>query len=90
MKLRSLVEFGGLIEENLTVTTASRVAREMMSAQETIPGQASSTAALAVSIRSIPCSVRLGSASSSAALVGVLFIRFDASQPCNISAGTPC
>ncbi len=49
-----IVEFGLVIEEKLTVTTASRVAREMMSAQETMPGQASSTAALAVSIRSIP------------------------------------
>ncbi len=63
----------------------------MTSAQETMPGQASSTAALALSIRSIPGSVRLGNASSSAVLVGVLFIGFDASQPCNmISTGTTC
>ncbi len=55
----------------------------MISAQETTPGQASSTAALAVSIRSIPCSVRLGTASNSALLVAVLLIRFDASHPCN-------
>jgi hypothetical protein len=35
--------------------------------------------------------VRLGNASSSAVLVGVLFIGFDASQPCNmISTGTTC
>ncbi len=49
-----IVEFGLVIEGKLTVTTASRVAMEIMSAQETMPGQASSTAALAVSIRSIP------------------------------------
>jgi hypothetical protein len=38
---KPLVEFGRVvIEEKLTVTMASRVARDMMSAQETMPGQA--------------------------------------------------
>lgn len=66
----------------LTSLTASLVANAMMSAQDTMPGQTLSTAALAVSMRSKPRTVRFAPASFSAELVGVLFINNEASHPC--------
>lgn len=57
---------------------ASLVAMAMISAQETTPGQAASTAALAASIISYPLTLRFGIAVFS---VEVPSIKIDASHP---------
>jgi len=76
-----------LVPKNIKCTrrTTSRVARAIMSAQETTPGQAASRLVLIVLIRSWPWIVRFGPASISAWFPGVLNIRMDASQPCRVT-----
>lgn len=65
------------------MTKRSRVATEMMSEQETVLGQASSSAVLARTITSKPSpgSERLIDESRSAVLKGVEEIKTEASQP---------
>lgn len=76
------VRFLGAYSKILTVTTTESLAtRAMMSAQETIPGQAASTVALTLSTKSNPLRVRFGVAAFSVWLLEVEFRRTDASQP---------
>lgn len=60
---------------------ASRAAKATMSAHDTTPGHASSTAALMSSTTSSILSVRLGEASFSAGLPGVLLMSTEPSHP---------
>lgn len=63
---------------------ASRVAKAIISAQETIDGHAASSLFLALSITSNPRTVRFGPAAFSDGLFLVESISIDASQPYNI------
>ena len=65
----------------LTRETESRVANTRMSAQETMPGQAASSADFMSSMRSNPLMVRLGRASFSASCPGFESNIIDASVP---------
>ncbi|CAA7408801.1 unnamed protein product [Spirodela intermedia] len=65
----------------ITSATPSLAARATMSAHETTPGHAASTAALAVSITSNPSRLRLGIASFSARWPLVELSSTEPSQP---------
>ena len=71
-------------ELGLTRTEPTSAAIAKISAQETIPGQLSSTAVLMLFTTSKPLSeFRFGSASCSLSMVSVLFSKTDPSQPCH-------
>lgn len=64
------------------MATESRVATVMMSAQETVEGQAASSLLLASSMISNPLTVSFGPADFSDGFFVVESMRIDASQPC--------
>lgn len=62
----------------ITIVTASRAAKARMSAQETMPGHATSKAAFAASMTWKPLRLWLGIASFSA---GIPFVEFSSTEP---------
>lgn len=72
----------------ITCTTASRLASAMISAQDTMPGHMASTWLLMSSTMSYPRTVKLGTASRSAVLLGVEAINTDPSHPWNFKCTT--